>query len=233
MPGKAPNHANVRVSPSQAGRQLALSGAYGIFRNNSGLKILLIALLVIDSMLALFVMITHQVIEPEIFDSSTNRVTAILHGVDRGRMVSRILAVFAFCYWINRSCKNAWLLDPPKMRTTPTWAVGYYFIPVISLWKPYVSMTEIRDASYGQSEALSKLLPLWWICWIACLALSLSHFSISHLLKDASTSEETLSAAQKISTIGVPTHIILNYLTIVVIATITRAQNSRAAQWRP
>lgn len=231
MPATAPNHADAESVSPQSGRQLTMSGAYGTYRNNKGLGSALVTLLVIDSMLALFVLISTQVIDPAILHGPANHVSEILHATSLARIMNHMLAMLAFFIWINRSCKNAWLLDPPKMQTTPAWAVGYYFIPILSLWKPYVSMLEIRNASYGQHDRLGKLLPLWWIGWITCLTLAMSHFGTSHLPHDAPAQEDALSMTRKIGTIGATANMVFNYLTIMVVVAITGAQNRRLIRW--
>lgn len=217
---------------SQPASQITLSGAYGPFRNNKSLRTALVALLVADSMLALLVIITNLINQPGVLHQPDKHSVDILHWGGNIRFLVRVLAMLMFCIWVNRSCRNAWLLDPPKMKTTPAWAVGYYFIPVLSLWKPYTSMSEIRDASFGRHDKLTTLLPLWWICWIACLALALSHFTLSHFIHDTAVDEEALLMIHKLDTIAGAVSIVFNSLAIMLIVTITGTQHGRAAQWR-
>ena len=78
---------------------------------------------------------------------------------------SYIALVVFYCIWKNRSCKNSWMLNPDVMSTTPGWAVGWYFIPIMWFFKPFVAMREIRDASCSPGK-LSVALPTWWTLWI-------------------------------------------------------------------
>lgn len=48
------------------------------------------------------------------------------------------------------------------MDISPGWSVGWYFIPIANLWKPYQAMGQIWRAS-GAGEAR---LGLWWTFWI-------------------------------------------------------------------
>jgi hypothetical protein len=53
------------------------------------------------------------------------------------------------------------------MQFTPGWAVGWHFIPVACLWKPFCAMREIWVASEHASddwriEPASCLVGLWW-----------------------------------------------------------------------
>ena len=48
------------------------------------------------------------------------------------------------------------------MDISPGWSVGWYFVPIANLWKPYQAMGQIWRAS-GAGEAG---LGLWWTFWI-------------------------------------------------------------------
>src|SRR5215831_8155859 len=49
--------------------------------------------------------------------------------------------------WIYGANHNAHALGATGMRFTSGWAVGWYFIPIFNLWKPYQAMKEIWKAS--------------------------------------------------------------------------------------
>src|ERR1043166_6019302 len=42
-----------------------------------------------------------------------------------------------FLRWIHRANKNLHCLSTEVMRLSPGWAIGWYFIPVANLFKPY------------------------------------------------------------------------------------------------
>jgi hypothetical protein len=81
-----------------------------------------------------------------------------------------IITVIIVAFWINRASHNARSLGATGMTITPGWAVGWYFIPIANLWKPYGAMKEIWQCSQEplnwQSQPRSALLPLWWTFWI-------------------------------------------------------------------
>lgn len=72
--------------------------------------------------------------------------------------------------WIYRSNKNLHAFGVKNMACTPGWSVGWYFIPLLSLWKPYQAMKEIFIKSDELTERPQKapryLLPIWWTLWI-------------------------------------------------------------------
>jgi Domain of unknown function (DUF4328) len=57
------------------------------------------------------------------------------------------------------------------MAFSPGWAVGFYFIPVVALWKPFLAMKEIWSASEAPGDRARNsprvlkipwLLASWW-----------------------------------------------------------------------
>src|SRR5262245_27745555 len=83
-----------------------------------------------------------------------------------------ITAIF-FCRWTYVVARNARALGAQALAITPGWAVGYYFIPVLTLWKPYQAIREIwkasRNPSHWQKEKNSEVVRLWWMLWIFSL----------------------------------------------------------------
>jgi hypothetical protein len=59
---------------------------------------------------------------------------------------------------------------------TPGWSVGWYFVPIANLWKPYQAMKEIWKASANPhswpTQTTPPLLSTWWTLWIASNVLS-------------------------------------------------------------
>ena len=53
---------------------------------------------------------------------------------------------------IYQSNQNARYLGAKDMAFTPAWSIGFYFIPIVSLWKPYQAMKEIWQASQNPNN---------------------------------------------------------------------------------
>ncbi len=72
--------------------------------------------------------------------------------------------------WIYRASYNVRQLGASGMAFSPGWSVGWYFIPVANLWKPYQAMKEIWEASASPqdwgTQVIPSLLPWWWFLWI-------------------------------------------------------------------
>ena len=72
--------------------------------------------------------------------------------------------------WIYRANLNALRLGGEGLRYSPGWAIGWFFIPVLNLWKPYQAFKEIWLASanpkHWKSLTRPALLPVWWTLFL-------------------------------------------------------------------
>lgn len=82
-----------------------------------------------------------------------------------------IVTGIAFLKWIYRANVNSRGFGATDMSSSPGWAVGYYFIPIICLFRPFQGMTEVWKVSLNpknwRSEEGSGLVGTWWMLWIA------------------------------------------------------------------
>lgn len=88
-----------------------------------------------------------------------------------GYMIVFIVTGVAFLKWIHRANLNCRGFGAENMTFTPGWAVGWYFIPIMNLVRPYQAMKEIWQVSQNprawQTALGSPLLGWWWGLWIA------------------------------------------------------------------
>jgi uncharacterized protein DUF4328 len=95
-----------------------------------------------------------------------------------------IFAVTAglFLVWFHRAHRNVAAFGTRGLRFSAAWAVGWWFIPVAGLWKPYRAAVEMwegssRDATLSavaESNDVvgdSVLIRCWWAAWVVCLLL--------------------------------------------------------------
>jgi hypothetical protein len=77
-----------------------------------------------------------------------------------------------FLVWVYQAMSIAHRLAS-DLTITPGWAVGWFFVPVASLWKPHVVITELVNGSGDRATPYEKsgrrLVDLWWAAWIARL----------------------------------------------------------------
>jgi len=92
------------------------------------------------------------------------------------------LTILVFCLWIYRMNHNIWALGARGLRFSPGWAVGWFFVPIWFLWKPYGVMKELWKASqnpHSWSEVpVPRIFPIWWTLWIFATILTriIGHF---------------------------------------------------------
>ena len=89
-------------------------------------------------------------------------------------------SIIFFSIFSYRSVKNLELLGQTEMTITPGWAVGWYFVPLAHLWKPYGAMTDIWYGTHSGEHFAEqpKTLPLWWLCWVFSLIIDRISFRL-------------------------------------------------------
>lgn len=91
-------------------------------------------------------------------------------------LIATLITAIIFLVWVYRAMARARELTP-ALTITPGWAVGWFFVPVASLWMPYGVMTEIVEGSGVNAPAYAErtrtLIGWWWGAWIARSLLSL------------------------------------------------------------
>ena len=125
-----------------------------------------------------------------------------------------IVAGILYCLWVYRAYKNLRALGHLQTDFTPGWAVGWFFVPVVNLWKPFQAVQEIWVKSDpSEFSRGSGLIAFWWVCflitgfanWIGAAAVVLPLVVISMIA-----------------------HVIAAILLIAIIIGVDRAQEARA-----
>ena len=101
-----------------------------------------------------------------------------------------IVTAIVFLRWIYVVAKNAGAVGAQnpqlfehshELTFTPGWCVGWYFVPIFNLWRPYQAMKWIWKASGNPADPVRKknnyILRLWWTFWLISNLLSLSALS--------------------------------------------------------
>lgn len=82
-----------------------------------------------------------------------------------------ILTAIIFLKWIYRASLNAHGFGARHLKFTPGWSIGWYFVPIFTLFRPYQAMKEIWRASHDpihwENYPGSPLLGWWWFFWLA------------------------------------------------------------------
>lgn len=87
-----------------------------------------------------------------------------------------ILGMILFFTWVYRTHKNLPSLNAGGLRFKPGWSVGYFFIPFMSLFRPYQMMVEkwqasnpnvdIANSESWKTSNTSPLIGCWWALFL-------------------------------------------------------------------
>jgi uncharacterized protein DUF4328 len=112
-------------------------------------------------------------------------------------MVVLTITIIVFCVWIYRANANARSLGAADLSITPGWSVGWFFVPFANLFKPFVAVKEIWNASKSDPNEVtamggaSFIVGAWWSLWIVSNILGQTSFRMT---MNATTPEEHLRA---------------------------------------
>lgn len=86
------------------------------------------------------------------------------------QMVLWFVTAIMFCIWTYRCNVNVRVMGATGLNIRPGWAIGWYFVPIMSLWKPYQAMKEVWQASLSPTNWYNvkrgKIMSRWWFFWI-------------------------------------------------------------------
>lgn len=146
-----------------------------------------------------------------------------------------IATVIVWCFWIYRANSNAHALGAAGMEYTPGWSVGWWFVPIMLLFKPFNAVSETwrasapEDAS-GSSAWKSVSAPwymgVWWGCWIIGNILSNVSLRLTFMAKEDAT---MLMAATVVEILADLLLIPAALLAIIIVRTIYSRQQEKAA----
>lgn len=135
-----------------------------------------------------------------------------------------IVTGIAFLRWTHRANVNCHGFGAECMEFTPGWSIGYYFIPVLNLYRPYLAMKEIWTVSKNpvdwQNESGGPLLGWWWVLWLA------SNFigQISFRLSLRANTLESLQASTVVSIFSYLVDVPLNIIAVLLVTEIFASQ---------
>lgn len=97
-------------------------------------------------------------------------------------MVAALIAVSCWIYRINANAHTF----AEGLSITPGWNVGWFFVPIANLWRPFEGIKETWQASHDPADwpmvPVPVLLRLWWGCWLAGNILSNLSFQLSRAM---------------------------------------------------
>ena len=133
--------------------------------------------------LRFFYLIRNRALSDFEWDEMATQIDLVGGIVGIGYIVVLVLCFVANGMWIYRASSNARFMDADPGRVSPGWAVGWYFIPIASLWMPFRAMKQIWNTTMLPGGDLRAAVPgfigLWWATWVVSNLIANASFRIS------------------------------------------------------
>lgn len=137
-----------------------------------------------------------------------------------------VITIIPFGMWIVRAQKNARALGAKGFTISPGWALGYFFVPIINLIRPYQAMCELWRGSHspesGASGSPPALVGAWWGVWIIGGIVGQASARFSSRATDISDFEISTQISMASDVLGIGACA----LAFVLVSRITEAQES-------
>jgi hypothetical protein len=141
-----------------------------------------------------------------------------------------ITAAIVFGRWILLAHRNLPALGAENLDVRPGWAIGWFFIPVANLWKPYQAMRTLwkasRDARKWNLEDSTWILPVWWTLWLV------SSFLGNYLMRNT-FGEESIQRLTMTTQVAIANCIVDVPLYIVASVLVGKIWQGQLAQRQP
>ena len=144
------------------------------FKSTASLTNWVVGLLALTALATLMVGVADVAFEMSFDMASDATITAlgtILFVCGIGGLLSYVVCGIVFLVWVHRTVSNAHALGGTL--SSPGWAVGYWFIPLVNLFKPYQALREAYRVSFARkatgsihSVDLPGIFPAWWTFWV-------------------------------------------------------------------
>ena len=135
------------------------------------------------------------------------------------QLVLFCLLGITFLRWIYRANKNLRELSGRTMYFTPGWAVGWYFVPIANLFKPFQAMKEIWEVSHKNQDDATALLGVWWALWL--ISNFLGEQAFKSVMGAESTAEHTTTTMIYMASDGLD--VVLNIVALMLVSRIGAA----------
>lgn len=145
-----------------------------------------------------------------------------------------VLAGITFLLWYSLAYRNIEALGVSRPRWGRKWAIAYWFIPIVNLFRPKQVMNDIWRGSDPQLSVnnvsveklpVSPLLHWWWAAWL--LSGWIANFAIRRTFANDSPTLDDLRAEATAYVVTDVADLVVGALAILVIRRITARQEER------
>ena len=147
-------------------------------------------------------------------------VSAVTGGI---YFVAYLICAIVVGRWIYRVNKNAWQISD-AMTVSPGWNIGFFFIPILNLFRPFRGVRETWQVSHSPSDPDNEPVPavmrLWWAGWLIAGVFG----QISFRLGLRATTLEDFVEVAWVDVAGSPFDIMAGLALLWIIRRLTEAQ---------
>lgn len=140
-----------------------------------------------------------------------------------GYLAAYVVGGFIALKWVYRASRNAHAFAR-GLTISPPWAVGWFFVPIACLWKPYEAVSEAWQASerpHGWRTAPKPaFLGWWWAAWLLSNLLGGIANAVSKITDD-------VGANGRVIIVGVAVSIVADVLFIQVVTRLSSLQQTQ------
>lgn len=177
-------------------------------RNRARLAIALLALVVITDLFAIWADLNLLDVVQRVIDGERVGLRELNSADDRtattgiAQLVVYVITTIAFLLWYSRAYRNVIAMGARPPRYGTRWAVWYWFIPIVNLFRPKQVVNDIwrgsdPDLRFGDStfpkHPLLPLLAFWWGMWLIA---NFAGRAATRLAADARTAQDFETQAQ-------------------------------------
>jgi hypothetical protein len=202
------------------------------YRSIQGLTRVLVTLLAASAVVAVLGIVS-SLMQLDLLSRSYTSVEATANDARQQLIASSsavlILVTFVlFAIWIVRAHRNLPGLGGERLDVSPGWALGWFFVPIANLWKPYKAMRTLWKASHDgprwDLEEVPWWFTMWWVVWLIAGALSrvADGLSRSETIPGLISMTEAQIASE--ASLG-----LLDCLALMIVLRIARAQSKQFA----
>ncbi len=112
------------------------------------------------------------------WDSAASAAASTADSWDTITWISQICVGIVFIAWFYSAYKRLREIGRQDLRFGPGWAIGSWFVPILSFWRPKQIMNDIWRGTFSRSARDWDLEPvpigvhLWWGAWLSSAILS-------------------------------------------------------------
>jgi hypothetical protein len=82
------------------------------------------------------------------------------------QFVAIVVTAIAYLAWLSRSVDNVPGLGGGKPVATPAWSIGWWFIPIANLFKPYQIVVDLYRRMAPVEKVGTGIVGAWWVLWL-------------------------------------------------------------------